>query len=60
MEVAIVKAVRERTGAGMIDIVKCMKKFPKANIEELVEIIRYVGLAVYHKTPVEEQFRHLM
>lgn len=60
MEAVKVKVVREKTGAGMTDIVKCMKKFPKANIEELVEIIRYIGLAVYHKTSVEEQFRHLM
>lgn len=60
MEAATVKAVREKTGAGMLDVKHCMKKFPKANVEELIEIIRYVGLAVYHKTSVEEQFRHLM
>lgn len=60
MEAAAVKAVRERTGAGMLDVKHCMEKFPKANVEELVEIIRYVSLAVYHKTSVEEQFRHLI
>ena len=60
MEAATVKAVREKTGAGMLDVKYCIEKFPKANVEELVEIIRYISLAVYHKTSVEEQFRHLM
>ena len=44
----------------MIMITKLMKTYPKANIEELIEIIRYVGLAVYHKVPPEEKFKHLM
>ena len=60
MEIAKVKIIKDRTGAGMIMITKLMKTYPRANIEELIEIIRYVGLAVYHKVPPEEKFKHLM
>lgn len=54
------KIVREKTGASMPIILQCMKKFPKANVEELVDIIRYIGEAVYHKKSVEEVFKELM
>lgn len=54
------KMVREKTGISMPIILKCMKKFPKANVEELVYIIRYIGEAVYHKKPVEEVFKEFM
>lgn len=60
VEIAKVKIIKDRTGAGMIMINKLMKTYPKANIEELIEIIRYVGLVVYHKIPPEEKFKHLM
>lgn len=55
-----VKIVRERTGVGTTTIINLIKKYPRANIDELVEIIRYVGMAVYHKIPAEEKFKHLM
>ena len=58
--IKLIPILRDRTGAGMIMIAKLMKTYPKANIEELIEIIRYVGLAVYHKVPPEEKFKHLM
>lgn len=60
MEMTKAKMVRKKTGAGMPIILKCMKKFPKANIEELVDIIRYIGEAVYHKKPVEEVFKEFI
>lgn len=52
--------VRERTGAGIATIINLIKKYPKANINELIEIVMYVGMAVYHKIPAEEKFKHLM
>lgn len=60
MEVVKIKIVRERTGASTQTIIKYIKKFPKANIEELIEIIRYTGYAVYHKKSVEEMFKNLI
>ena len=60
MEITKAKMVREKTGAGMPIILKCMKKFPKANVEELVDLIRYIGEAVYHKKPVEEVFKEFI
>lgn len=52
--------VRERTGTGIATIINLIKKYPKANIDELIEIVMYVGMAVYHKIPAEEKFKHLM
>lgn len=52
--------VRERTGVGIATIINLIKKYPKANIDELIEIVMYVGMAVYHKIPAEEKFKHLM
>lgn len=52
--------VRERTGVGIATIINLIKKYPKANINELIEIVMYVGMAVYHKIPAEEKFKHLM
>lgn len=60
MEIKKAKIVREKTGASMPIILKYMKKFPKANIEELIDIIRYVGDAVYHKKSVEEVFKEFI
>lgn len=57
---AKVNIVRERTGVGIATIINLIKKYPKANINELIEIVMYVGMAVYHKIPVEEKFKHLM
>lgn len=57
---AKVNIVRERTGVGIATIINLIKKYPKANIDELIEIIMYVGMAVYHKIPAEEKFKHLM
>lgn len=55
-----VNIVRERTGVGIATIINLIKKYPKANIDELIEIVMYVGMAVYHKIPAEEKFKHLM
>ena len=55
-----VNIARERTGAGISTIINLIKKYPKANIDELIEIVMYVGMAVYHKIPAEEKFKHLM
>lgn len=60
MEITKAKIIREKTGASMPIILKYMKKFSKANMEELVDIIRYVGEAVYHKKPVEEVFKEFI
>lgn len=57
---AKVNIVRERTGVGIATIINLIKKYPKANIDELIEIVMYVGMAVYHKIPAEEKFKHLM
>lgn len=57
---AKVNIVRERTGVGIATIINLIKKYPKANIGELIEIVMYVGMAVYHKIPAEEKFKHLM
>ena len=50
----------ERTLFGIATIINLRKKYPKANINELIEIVMYVGMAVYHKIPAEEKFKHLM
>ena len=55
-----VNIVRERTGVGIATIINLIKKYPKADIDELIEIVMYVGMAVYHKIPAEEKFKHLM
>ena len=55
----IIKKVRERTGVGIGDLLKIYERFPKANEEELIEILMYVGMAVYHKIPADEKFKHL-
>ena len=52
--------VREKNGVGIDTIINLIKKYPKANINELIEIVMYVGMAVYHKIPAEEKFKHLM
>lgn len=54
-----IKQVRQITGAGMKDIKCYWDMFPKATIEDMIDILKYVGLAVYHKIPVEIKFQHL-
>jgi len=51
--------IREKTGAGLHDILKISKEYPKANKDEIIEILEYVGLAVYHKIPAKVKFSHL-
>lgn len=55
----IIKRVRERTGVGLYDLLRICERFPKANEEEIIEIIEYVGMGVYHKIPADEKFKHL-
>ncbi len=59
MEKTKAKIVREKTGAAMPVILKYMKMFPKANIEDIIEIVREEGFAIYHKISIEERFKHL-
>lgn len=51
--------IREKTGAGLHDILKISNEYPKANKNEIIEILEYIGLAVYHKIPAKVKFNHL-
>ena len=51
--------IREKTGAGLHDIQKVLKDYPKANRDDVIEILEYIGIAVYYKIPAEEKFIHL-
>ena len=54
-----IKYIREKTGVGLYYILKISNEYPKANKDEIIEILEYVGLAVYHKIPAEVKFSHL-
>lgn len=51
--------IREKTGVGIHDILKISNEYPKANKNEIIEILEYIGFAVYHKIPVKVKFSHL-
>lgn len=51
--------IREKTGVGLYDILKISNEYPKANKNEIIEILKYIGLAVYHKIPAKVKFSHL-
>lgn len=59
MDAKKVKQVREITGVATNDICRYWRMFPKATVNDMIEILQYVGLAVHHKVPAEEAFKHL-
>lgn len=54
-----VSYIREKTGVSIHDILKISNEYPKANKNEIIEILEYIGIAVYHKIPAKVKFSHL-